>query len=139
MHAPTIIAPAVMLPSWQVGALRLHKRAPIGMGEWTSRTVAEHYADECGADVAEEELQLEKRNSPPGSPARSKHARVKTVPAEIAVKKPTTSPEEIYQRTKEVEGFRNKKDLVGFEVSGHHPPCLLRRGLTLFHAGEEGV
>ena len=61
LHAPTIIAPAVMLPTWQGSELRLHKRAPIGIGGWTSLAVTKLCADKCTPDIGAEDGDLEKR------------------------------------------------------------------------------
>ena len=103
--------------------------------------VARHCADQCTADDAGEEVDLEERGSPTGSPTHGKHRSARTIPRELATKDPITSPGQLFERVKEVKGFHNKKDLAMFEVGRFHTPWL-RRGVltaTLPCAAEPGT
>ena len=121
MHVPTTIAPTVMLPNWQGSEHRLHKRGSIKTSEWASFVVM-HCADKC--TTAKEEVLYPPPLRKPSNDG--KHGRERTIPAEIAAKDPTASPGEVIQRMKQVQGFKNKKKVVGFEVRRLHPPCLCR-------------
>ena len=116
IYDPTPTVAAVMQPNWHGSERHLHKRAPIGEGEWT-RPVVKHSADHCMA----EEVDLEKRHIF----RVGKYHPSERVPEDIA-QAPPPKLKELYRIGRNSKGDKVKEHIAHFQASRHRPPCLRR-------------
>ena len=148
MHIFTRSAPVVLLPNWQGSERRLHKRAPLKLGECAS-FAAKLCADECTAaeliestdsvppkESKESKAFKESKESFVGH--QGKHDQTSRISREEA-ESPIPAREELNEKKMKAKGDPKKLSTPSFNVSGHHPPLLPSWLLTtgLHHAAGE--